>query len=155
MHAAAQRDVFRGGEQREFFLGRVGRAGTGGEEHAVAHDAAHLGGFEVGDDDDAAAFQLFGLVKILDARHDHALLVAEVEIEPVERARLGDGLHVDDLRDAQLDLGEVVDGDFRLVLAGVGGEAFFGVRARFGLLLPLVEIDAKNNGRYNKLYPLC
>ena len=74
-------------------------------------EAAHLAGGEVGDDDDVAADELFGGVPLGDAGEDLALFVAEVDLEAEELVGLGDALGDDDLGDAEIDFGEVVDGD--------------------------------------------
>ncbi len=64
------------------------------------------------------------------------LFVAEVDFEAEELVGLGDALGDDDLGDAELDLGEVVDGDLRGVgdvrLGGGVGEDAGGVRFGVG-----------------------
>ncbi len=77
----------------------------------MGFEAAHLAWGEVGDDDDAASDQLLGGVPLGDAGEDLALFVAEVDLKAEEFVGLGDALADEDLGDAELDLGEVVDGD--------------------------------------------
>ena len=77
----------------------------------MGFEAAHLAGGEVGDDDDAAADELFGGVPLGDAGEDLAAFGAEVDFEAEEFVGLGDALGDEDLGDAEVDLGEVVDGD--------------------------------------------
>src|ERR1044072_5622171 len=83
----------------------------GREDHALGLDAHELGGLEVGDDDDLAADELLRRVGLADAGDDGALLVAEVDRELDELARLGDLLGSLDGGDLELDLHEVVVGD--------------------------------------------
>ena len=85
----------------------------GGEQHAVGFQAAHLAGSEVGDDGDALSDEFFRGVELGDAGEDLAAFGAEVDFEAEELVGLGDALGDDDLRDAEIDLGEVVDGDCR------------------------------------------
>ena len=109
LEAGAEGEVVGVGEGGERGLAAFG--GAGGEEHAVGLEAAHLAGGEVGDDDDAAAEEVFGGVPLGDAGKDLAALVAQVDFEAEELVGLGDALGDEDLGDAELDLGEVVDGD--------------------------------------------
>jgi hypothetical protein len=88
----------------------------GGDDHAIGLEAAHLAWSEVGDDDDFAADELFGLVELGDPGEDLALFVAKIDFKTEELVSLGDALGDDDLGDAEVDLDEVVDGD----LGGVG-----------------------------------
>ncbi len=74
-------------------------------------EAAHLAGGEVGDDDDAAADELFGGVPLGDAGEDLAFFVAEVDFEAEELVGLGDALGDEDFGYAEIDFDEVVDGD--------------------------------------------
>src|ERR1044072_1078377 len=83
----------------------------GREDHALGLDAHELGGLEVGDDDDLAADELLRRVGLADAGDDGALLVAEVDRELDELARLGDLLGSLDGGELELDLHEVVVGD--------------------------------------------
>ena len=72
--------------------------------------SAHLARCEVRDHHDAPPDQLFGRVELGDAGEDLPLAVrAQVHLQPQQLVGLGDALGDDDLRDAQLDLGEVVD----------------------------------------------
>ena len=89
-----------------------------GEEHAVGFEAAHFAGGEVGDDDDAAADEVFGGVPLGDAGEDLAFFVPEVDFEAEEFVGFGDALGEEDFGDAELDFDEVVDGDLG---GGVGG----------------------------------
>jgi hypothetical protein len=77
----------------------------------VRLQAAHLAGCEVGDDDDAAADELFGRVPLGDAGENLTLFCAEVDLEAEELVGLGDALADEDFGDAEFDLCEVVDGD--------------------------------------------
>ena len=79
----------------------------------MGFQAAHLAGGEVGDDGDALSDQFFGRIELGDAGEDLAAFVAEVDFEAEELVGLGDALGDDDLGDAEVDLGEVVDGDGR------------------------------------------
>ena len=82
-------------------------------------EAAHLAGREVGDDDDAAADEVLRCVPLGNAGEDLALAeLAEVDFQAEELVGLGDALGDDDLRDPELDLGEVVDGDLLRLIAG-------------------------------------
>lgn len=86
--------------------------GGGGDDHAVGLEAAEFAGGEVGDDDDFAADEGFGGVGLGDAGEDLAGFRAEVDFEAKELVGFGDALGDLDLADAELDFGEVVDGDF-------------------------------------------
>ena len=94
---------------------------AGGEEHAVGLEAAHLAGGEVGDDYYAAADELFGGVPLRYAGEDLALFGAEVDFETEELVGLGDALGYDDFGYAEIDFGEVVDGDVRGCRGGFVG----------------------------------
>jgi hypothetical protein len=102
--AGAEGYVFGEGGEDGFAVVAVG----GGEQHAVGFEAAHLAGGEVGDDDDAAAEEVFGGVPLGDAGEDLAALVAEVDLEAEELVGLGDAFGDDDLGYAQVDFYEVV-----------------------------------------------
>ena len=100
-----------------------------GEEHAVGLEAAHLAGGEVGDDDDAASNEIFRGVPLGDAGEDLTLFVAEVDLEAEEFVGLGDALGDEDAGDAEVYLGEVVDGDLGEVVGrrrGGGGRELLG-----------------------------
>ena len=101
-------------------------------------EAAHLARGEVGDDDDAAADELFGGVPLGYAGEDLALFVAEVDFEAEELVGLGDALGDEDFGYAEVDFGEVVDGDLRGVGLGFGcedaGRCCFGVGRGDGAL---------------------
>ena len=99
--------VGEGGENR---LAGVVFAG-GGEQHAVGFQAAHLAGSEVGDDGDALSDQFFRRVELGDAGENLAAFGSEVDFEAEEFVGFWDALGDDDLRDAEVDLCEVVDGD--------------------------------------------
>ena len=117
LQARAQRDLLV--EGREDGLAAFGLGG--GKQHAVGLQPAHLARRKIGDDHDAAADQLFGRVPLGDAGENLALLVAEIDLEAEEFVGLGDALGDEDLRDAQLDPGEVVDADVELALCLLGG----------------------------------
>ena len=107
-------DVFSKGREDGFSVFAV----AGGQQHAVGFEAAHLAGGEIGDDDDAAADELFGGVELGDAGEDLTLFVAEIDFEAEELVGFGDALGDDDLGDAEVDLDEVVDGDLRGCVGG-------------------------------------
>ncbi len=109
----AERHVFE--EAGEHSLAALDGAG---EQHAVRLQPAQLAWCEIGDDDHLAADERFGLVGFGDAGEDLARLRAEVDFEAQQLVCLGHALGNLYLGDAQLDLGEVIDGD----LAGGGGE---------------------------------
>ncbi len=90
-------------------------------------EAAHLAGGEIGDDDDAAADEVFGGVPLGDAGEDLAAFVAEIDFEAEELVGLGDALADEDLGYAQLDFGEVVDGDLVFCLGEAPEGWGFGV----------------------------
>ena len=77
----------------------------------MGFEAAHLAGGEVGDDDDCFAEELFGGVPLGYAGENLALFVAQIYFEAEELVGLGDAFGDGDLGYAELDFGEVVDGD--------------------------------------------
>jgi hypothetical protein len=87
----------------------------------VGFEAAHLAGGEVGDDDDASTDELFGGVPLGDAGEDLPLFVAEIDFEAEEFVGFGNAFADEDLSDAELDLGEVVDGDLGRGVGGLSG----------------------------------
>ena len=73
-------------------------------------DAAQLAGREVRDDDDLAAKDLLGLVRLGDSGHDGARLgLADIDLEVEQLIGAFDGLGGEDQADAEIDFGEVVD----------------------------------------------
>jgi hypothetical protein len=93
----------------------------GGEHHPFADAEFHLARREVGDDDRELADQLLGRIRRLDAAEDSARAgLADVERELEELGRSGDLLAGDDQRDAQVELGEVVDRDRRAIASPPG-----------------------------------
>ncbi len=102
-------------------------------------EAAHLAGGEVGDNDDFAADELFGGVPLGDAGEDlaaaHTGFRAEVDFEAEELVGFGDALADEDAGDAELDFGEVVDGDLsgsRSVYGGAGEDGLRQSGTAFG-----------------------
>ncbi len=91
----------------------AGRADRGGDDHPLRLQAAHLAWGEIGYDDYLAADEGFGGVVLGDAGEDLAAreVGAEIDFEAEEFVGFWDALGDDDLRDAEIDLGEVVDGD--------------------------------------------
>lgn len=89
----------------------------GGQQHAIgllATDGARL---EVGDDDDLAADEGGGVVEGADSSEDLALLAAtQVDLELEEAVGVGVRFGGDDGGDAEIQLGEIVVGDERLVV---------------------------------------
>ena len=75
-------------------------------------------GGEIGDDDDFAADEGLRCISLGDSGQDLAGFVAEVDFETQQLVGFGDALGDFDLGDAELDFGEVVDGDF---VAGSSG----------------------------------
>ena len=87
---------------------------AGGQHHAFGNAELHLARRQVGDQHGELADQLFGLVGRGDAGEDVARLPSPAS--SVRRSSLVEPSTfsaVHDLRDAQVDLGEVVDGDAR------------------------------------------
>ena len=96
------------------------------EHHAFGDAETHLARGEVRDHDRVAADEIRGLVGALDPGEDVAgAAFAEVERQLQELRRTIDLLAVDDLRDAQVDLREVVDRAF-------GGDRFAAGKLRVG-----------------------
>ena len=100
-------DAFEEGDER-------GRAAfeAGGDDHALGGKAAEFAGFEIGDDDDFAADELFGLIGEGNAGDDGAGFgFADVDFEVKEFVGTFDFFGGFDFADAEVDFGEVVDGD--------------------------------------------
>ena len=88
---------------------------------------AHLARGEVGDHDRHAAFELLGLVGACNAGEDVAgAAFAQIEREAQKLRGAFDGLALDDLGDAQVDLREVVD-------RALGSDGFAAGQDGFGL----------------------
>src|SRR5580704_7979758 len=105
--AGADFDVFgEGGEDGAAF-----GADAGGDDHAVGFDAAEFARGEVGDDDDFAVDQFFGLVELCDAGADLADLGADVYGELEQFVGADDALGGFDLADTHFDFGEIFDAD--------------------------------------------
>src|SRR5574341_1030892 len=85
----------------------------GGEDHPVRGPEAHLAGREVRDHDREAADERRRVVRGADAGEERAGLAAEVDGQPEQLVGAVDGLRSDDLRDPEVELGEVVDRDRR------------------------------------------
>ncbi len=81
----------------------------------MGFEAAHRARGEVGDDDDHAADEVFGRIPLGDAGEDLAArwieTGAEIDLDAEELVGLGDALGDEDLCGAEVELGEVVDGD--------------------------------------------
>src|SRR5690625_3256358 len=86
------------------------------KDHPLRLNAAQLHRLQVGDDDDLLAYQVLRLVMLLDARDDLALLGAYLQLQDQQAVGLRVLFGVDHRRHAQLELGEIVDGDLGLVL---------------------------------------
>src|SRR5450432_431038 len=85
-----------------------------GKHHAFTEAELHLAWRQVGDDYGEFADELFGRIGRLDAAEDGAMgRLADVERQAQQLRRAFDFFAGDDLRDAQVELGEVVDGDGR------------------------------------------
>src|SRR5207248_591389 len=86
-----------------------------GQHHAFRYTELHLARREIGNDDDELADERFGRVVRLDAGEDVALAErAQIDRQPQQLVGAVDAFRLIDARDAQVDLGEVVDGDFSL-----------------------------------------
>ncbi len=102
------------------------RAFAGGEEHALGEFAAHGAGFEVGDDDDEFADQIGGSVVIFEGGADlSGFAGGEFDLEDEELVGVGMLAAFEDSGDAQVETGEVVEFDERL-LRGDGAGVFHG-----------------------------
>jgi len=90
-----------------FFVGMAGR-----QHHAFADAKLHLARRQVGHHHGQLADQLLGLAGAGDAA-EHVAVPAftHVQRQAQQLGRAFDGLAVDDFGDAQVDPGEVVDGD--------------------------------------------
>ena len=86
------------------------------EHHAFGHAELHLARLEVRDHQRHAPEQLLGRVRGPDAGEHRALALAEVERELQQLVGAFDGFGGDDLRDAQVELREVVDRDVSAAL---------------------------------------
>ena len=93
--------------------------GVGGENHTLADVLAlhHRARGKVGDDADLLADQVFRREPLRDAGQDAALALAVKDGQVQQLLALLHPLAGADLSHAQLDLAEVVEGDFFLVLA--------------------------------------
>src|SRR5690606_39662941 len=91
---------------------REGVAVADGEHHALAREAEELARGEVGHDDHAAADHRLGRVTLADAGEDlPRLRLSEIDLEAEELVALGHGLGRADQAEAEVDLGEVVQGE--------------------------------------------
>ena len=107
MDAHAGLGAFVEGEEED-----VGFAGADGGDHAFGEAEFHLAGLEIGDHDDETADEGFGFVGGFDAGEDLAAdVAAEAEGELEEFFCAGYFFGGDDAGDAEVDFGEVVDGD--------------------------------------------
>ena len=89
---------------------------------AAMDSASVMAGGEVGDDDDGAADHVLGLDVFADAGADLAGRArAVVDLELQELVGLGVELGGEDLGDAEVELGEVLDGDLGLGYRRRGG----------------------------------
>ena len=88
------------------------------DDHAVRFVSAQLPGGEIGDDDDFAADEGLRCIGLGDSGQDLARFVAKVDFETEQLVGFGNALGDFDLGDAELDFGEVVNGDF---VAGSSG----------------------------------
>ena len=149
-----------GGKQED--AGAIARRG---EHHAFGQAEFHLARREVRDHRRQAADQQRRIVRRLDAGEDRARLpVADVERQLQQLVRTFDVFGIDDARDAQVDLREIVDGDLRcrgslgpltpVALSPRGGEGdvvgalapFPAVTAAFDLALPARERVGRGRG---------
>ena len=113
----------------EFLLAIHGA--DGGEEHAVGIQAHHLARGEVQDGGDLFSHELFGLVEGVNAGEDLAGGAgAVVEAELQQLLRFLDGLAGEDLDDAHVAAGEVVDADVREDRVDGGRRAVHGPSGR-------------------------
>ena len=87
---------------------------VGGKDHTAAFHAAQLGGFQVGNHDHLAAFEVFGLIPQSNARSDGARLAAAV-IQRQFQQFLGffHGFAINHARNTQINLRELVNADLR------------------------------------------
>lgn len=106
-HFCAGGDVGHGGDNDDLGAIFVG----GGEEHTLAFFAAHGARGEVGHDDNGFADEGFGFVVGADAGDDLALFGAEVDFQYEQPVGVGVRFGFEDAGDAEVDLGEVVEGD--------------------------------------------
>ena len=96
------------------------------EDHAFADDAAELAGREVGDEADAGADEVFGLVVLGDAGDDGASARAVVDAELEKLVGLGDLAALEDLADADVEFLEVVESALGLDAGRFPGVEFVG-----------------------------
>src|SRR5262245_24387062 len=133
---ARPRSHVRGNEKNARFFPR------GSQNHPLRHPELHLAGGEVRHHHGQPSFQLFRGIRGLDAGENGACAVARVqaELEQLVGALHVLGLH--DLRDAQVKLGEVFDGDLiahGLLLGGV--LLLLGVALRRGRLRHRLNVE--------------
>lgn len=123
LHAQAACPLFRGGRllqpcaKRNLFEEsrqdrRAVRQGCG-QQHAVRFEAPHLARSKIGDDHNLAPNQLFRLIMLRDAGQNLALFVAEIDFKAQQFVGLRNPLGDENLRHAEIDLGEVVNADHR------------------------------------------
>jgi len=77
----------------------------------LTFETAKLGGFEVGNNNDLSAYELFGGVVISYARADLALLRAEVDLKQHEFVCVGMRFRGFDGRNFELHFSEFIDGN--------------------------------------------
>src|SRR5689334_21853374 len=81
---------------------------TGREHHAVGLDAHQLGGLQVEHDPDRPADELLGLVRVRDPCDERSLFRPDVDLQLHQLPRVRHLLRREHLRDAQVDLHELV-----------------------------------------------
>ena len=136
------------GDEQEYARAVAG----GGEHHALGDAEFHLARGEVGDHHREPALELLRVVGGLDAREHGFRRAAEVERELQQLVRAFDRLGVDDLRDAEIDLVEIVDRDrawhgvgFHGMLLAVQRGAVGNVGCGVGCRVSLLDFDERFN----------
>ena len=115
---------------------------AGGQHHAFAHTKLHLARCQIGHHHRQLANQVFGLVHAGDAtEHIAHASFAHIQRQAQQLDRAFDRFAVDDLCDAQVDFGEVVDGNRGRDLFAAGDDFFLNHGRRLEQGFELFEGD--------------